>query len=134
MQAKPGVIERLNTILTIELTAINQYFVQSEMVRNWGYNRLADRLRHSAMEEMKDTPGLIARILFCPIFLANAYAHFTQTDYMAQYAQSKGVPAAKLLVQIGGVALALGSVSVLLGLWGDLGALALLAREGRASR
>ena len=64
MQAKPGVIERLNTILTIELTAINQYFVQSEMCRNWGYTRLADRLRHSAMEEMKDTPGLIARILF----------------------------------------------------------------------
>jgi bacterioferritin len=64
VQAKPGVIDRLNTILTIELTAINQYFVQSEMCRNWGYDRLADKLKHSSMEEMKDTPGIIGHILY----------------------------------------------------------------------
>jgi len=64
VQAKPGVIDRLNTILTIELTAINQYFVQSEMCRNWGYDRLAEKFRHSSMEEMKDTPGIIAHILY----------------------------------------------------------------------
>lgn len=64
MQAKPGVIDRLNTVLTIELTAINQYFVQSEMCRNWGYERLADKLRHSSMSEMKDAPGIIAHILY----------------------------------------------------------------------
>ena len=64
MQAKPGVIDRLNTILTIELTAINQYFVQSEMCRNWGYDRLAEKFRHSSMEEMKDTPGIIGHILY----------------------------------------------------------------------
>jgi bacterioferritin len=64
VQAKEGVIDRLNTILTIELTAINQYFVQSEMCRNWGYERLADKLRHSSMSEMKDAPGIIAHILY----------------------------------------------------------------------
>ena len=64
MQAKAGVIDRLNTILTIELTAINQYFVQSEMCRNWGYDRLAQKFRHSSMEEMKDTPGIIGHILY----------------------------------------------------------------------
>ena len=64
MQAKPGVIDRLNTILTIELTAINQYFVQSEICRNWGYDRLAEKFRHSSMEEMKDTPAIIAHILY----------------------------------------------------------------------
>ena len=64
MQAKEGVIDRLNTILTIELTAINQYFVQSEMCRNWGYERLADKLKHSSMSEMKDAPGIIAHILY----------------------------------------------------------------------
>ena len=64
MQAKPGVIDRLNTILTIELTAINQYFVQSEMCRNWGYDRLAEKFRHSSMSEMKDAPGIIAHILY----------------------------------------------------------------------
>jgi bacterioferritin len=64
MQAKPGVIDRLNSILTIELTAINQYFVQAEMCRNWGYERLYHRFRHSSLEEMKDTPGIIAHILY----------------------------------------------------------------------
>lgn len=64
MQAKPGVIDRLNTILTIELTAINQYFVHAEMCRNWGYERLYEKFRSSSMEEMKDTPGIIAHILY----------------------------------------------------------------------
>jgi bacterioferritin len=64
VQARPGVIDRLNAILTIELTAINQYFVQAEMCRNWGYDRLHQKLRHSSMEEMKDTPALIERILY----------------------------------------------------------------------
>jgi bacterioferritin len=64
MQAKPGVIERLNAILTIELTAINQYFVQAEICRNWGYERLWERFRHSSLEEMKDTQHIIAHILY----------------------------------------------------------------------
>jgi bacterioferritin len=64
MQAKPGVIDRLNAILTIELTAINQYFVQAEICRNWGYERLWDRFRHSSFEEMKDTQGIISHILY----------------------------------------------------------------------
>jgi len=33
----PKVIEVLNDILTGELTAINQYFIHSEMCANWGY-------------------------------------------------------------------------------------------------
>jgi bacterioferritin len=64
MQAKPGVIDRLNAILTIELTAINQYFVQAEICRNWGYERLWDKFRHSSFEEMKDTQKIIAHILY----------------------------------------------------------------------
>lgn len=64
MQAKPGVLDRLNTILTIELTSINQYFVQSEMCRNWGYERLATRLRELSMGEMKDAQEIIRHILF----------------------------------------------------------------------
>jgi bacterioferritin len=64
MQARPGVIERLNAILTIELTAINQYFVQAEICRNWGYERLWEKFRHSSLEEMKDTQNIIAHILY----------------------------------------------------------------------
>ena len=64
MEAKPGVVDFLNKALTTELTAINQYFVQSEMCRNWGYDRLADKLRATSMEEMEDTQELIKRVLF----------------------------------------------------------------------
>ena len=64
MRAKDGVVDRLNTILTIDLTAINQYFVQSEMVRNWGFQRTAEKLRAISMEEMHDAQTVVRHILF----------------------------------------------------------------------
>ena len=64
MQAKPGVVDWLNTILTIELTAVNQYFVQAEMCRNWGYERLYEKLRNMSFGEMKDAQEIIRHILF----------------------------------------------------------------------
>ena len=64
MEAKPGVLDRLNSVLTIELTAINQYFVQAEMCKSWGYERLYEKFRDSSMEEMKDTQELIRHILY----------------------------------------------------------------------
>jgi uncharacterized membrane protein YphA (DoxX/SURF4 family) len=45
---------------------------------------------------------------------------------MTGYAQSRGVPAARAAVLLGGLLLLLGGLSVLLGVWADLGALLLL--------
>ena len=64
MQGDSDVIELLNEVLTAELTAINQYFVDSMMFANWGYGRLAERFRHESIDEMKDAERLIARILY----------------------------------------------------------------------
>ena len=64
MKAKEGVVERLNTILTIDLTAVNQYFLQSEMVRNWGFLRTADKLREVSLDEMRDAQTLIRHVLY----------------------------------------------------------------------
>ncbi len=64
MKAKDGVVDRLNAILTIDLTAINQYFIQSEMVRNWGFLRMAEHLRESSMDEMRDAQKLVRHILY----------------------------------------------------------------------
>lgn len=64
MQAAEGVIDHLNRHLTAELTAVNQYFLQSEMVRNWGFERLAEKLRDFSMSEMKDAQQLVRHILF----------------------------------------------------------------------
>lgn len=69
---------------------------------------------------------LIARIVFCGIFAASAMGHLTQTAGMAGYAESKGVPNARVMVLIGGAAMAVGVVSLVLGIWADLGALALI--------
>jgi uncharacterized membrane protein YphA (DoxX/SURF4 family) len=68
---------------------------------------------------------LIGRVLFVGVFVTSAIAHFRATDMMAGYAKSKGVPQARLAVLAGGVLLGLGSISVLLGIWADLGGLLL---------
>lgn len=64
MQGNQKVIDALNDGLTIELTAINTYFVHAKMCKNWGLHRLADHFYHEAVEEMKHAEWLIDRILF----------------------------------------------------------------------
>jgi bacterioferritin len=64
MQGNEDVIELLNDVLTGELTAINQYFIDTKMQANWGYERLAARTREESMEEMRDAEALVDRILF----------------------------------------------------------------------
>ena len=64
MKGSEKVIEALNAGLTIELTAINQYFIQSKMCRDWGLNTLAKHHYEESIEEMKHAELLIDRILF----------------------------------------------------------------------
>ncbi|MBF6438991.1 DoxX family protein [Nocardia cyriacigeorgica] len=72
-----------------------------------------------------DVVVLIGRVLFVVLFFGSAIGHFTQTEAMTGYAQSRGVPAAKAGVLASGLLMALGGLSVLLGIWADLGALLL---------
>jgi bacterioferritin len=64
MKGDPQVIEVLNRALTIELTAINQYFCQAKMCANWGFKLLAKKHYEESMGEMKHAEKLIDRILF----------------------------------------------------------------------
>jgi bacterioferritin len=64
MKGSPEVIEVLNELLTAELTVINQYFIHSKMCENWGYERLAAKVREESIDEMRDAEKLIDRILF----------------------------------------------------------------------
>src|SRR5262249_15151992 len=64
MKGDPQVIEVLNRALTIELTAINQYFCQAKMCKNWGYLKLAAKHYEESLGEMKHAELLIDRILF----------------------------------------------------------------------
>lgn len=74
-----------------------------------------------------DVVFLIARILFSAIFLLSAVGHFTQADAMAQYAAYKKAPGGKFGVILTGVLLALGGLSILLGVFGELGSLLIVA-------
>ena len=64
MHGDKKVIEQLNAALSSELTAIVQYMTQSEMCQNWGYERLGQRTKARAIEEMRHAEGLIERIIF----------------------------------------------------------------------
>jgi bacterioferritin len=64
MKGDPQVIDALNRALTIELTAINQYFCQAKMCKNWGYFKLAKKHYEESLGEMKHAEKLIDRILF----------------------------------------------------------------------
>lgn len=64
MQGLPEIIEALNRALTIELTAINQYFCQAKMCKNWGLLKLGAKHYEESIGEMKHADMIIERILF----------------------------------------------------------------------
>ncbi len=64
MKGNDKIIEKLNDLLSDELTAINQYMVHAEMCDSWNYEKLHKMSEKRAISEMKHAEKLIARILF----------------------------------------------------------------------
>jgi bacterioferritin len=64
MLRDPKVIEHLNTQLTNELTAINQYFLHARTLQHWGVTKLGKQEYAESIDEMKHADRLIQRILF----------------------------------------------------------------------
>ncbi len=64
MKGNEEVLSLLNQLLTNELTAINQYFIHAKMCENWGYERLAAKVREESIDEMRHADLVISRILF----------------------------------------------------------------------
>jgi bacterioferritin len=64
MKALDGVLPLLNESLTIELTAVNQYFLAAEQCAAWGFPGLQGLFRDLSFEEMKDCQTLVRHILY----------------------------------------------------------------------
>jgi putative oxidoreductase len=73
-----------------------------------------------------DVVVLIGRIVFTAIFLTSGVDHLTKTEAMTGYAASKRMPAPRLAVVGSGLYLLVAGVMIVLGVWADLAALALV--------
>ena len=83
MLKDPDVIKWLNRALKAELTAINQYFLHSRMLRDWGVSLLAKKEYEESIEEMNHADEIIERIFLfqkLPVFVPSASHHLTSPD------------------------------------------------------
>ena len=64
MKGSAKVLAQLNALLTEELSSADQYFVHSNMYRDWGFAALHERIGHEWREELGHAEKVIERILF----------------------------------------------------------------------
>jgi uncharacterized membrane protein YphA (DoxX/SURF4 family) len=75
-----------------------------------------------------DAVFLIGRIVFAVLFIsAGLMGQLGQRRQSTEFAKSMGAPAPELLVPLSGVVIVLGGLAVALGVWADIGALAIAA-------
>lgn len=99
MQGKQKVIDTLNGLLALELTAMDQYFIHSEMYADWGLSKLYERIAHEFDDEKGHAKALIERMLFLegtpdmvtrePLQIGKDVPEMLQNDLNVEYAVQK---------------------------------------------
>jgi bacterioferritin len=64
MKGNSEVVQHLNQLLANEQSAFNQYMLHSQLLKNWGIDKLAKAEREEALEEVGRAEQLIDRILY----------------------------------------------------------------------
>lgn len=64
MSAKAKVIKDLQSALSMELTAVNQYLLHALVCEDWGLTRLAAKMREEMAEELGHVEAYAQRIIF----------------------------------------------------------------------
>jgi len=85
------IVKALNEILLHELTGINQFYLHARMLKNWGYERLAEITQHRSIDEMKHAQRFVDRILYFdggpnlqkigPLRIGGTVLEMLQSDY-----------------------------------------------------
>ena len=64
MRGNSEVVQHLNQLLANEQSAFNQYLLHSQLLKDWGFEKMAAAEREEALEEIAHAEQLIERILY----------------------------------------------------------------------
>lgn len=64
MTDRSKVLDDLQTALSMELSAVNQYLLHAHVVEDWGLDRLAGKMREEMTEELGHVDAYMRRIMF----------------------------------------------------------------------
>ena len=95
MKGNKAIVDGLNSLLCLELTAMDQYFIHSEMYADWGLYKLHERIAHESDDEKGHAKAIIERILFLggkpdmvarnPLQIGETVADMLKSDLNVEY-------------------------------------------------